>query len=160
MKEIRAVELTDVDFLPYGRVVRLAPKEPGVVACAGDGWSGVFTSEPVLDRAGSLGYTISAAAPCTTATMERHHHTKEALFTITGPVLLAVADTDADAPRADDVCVVVIRHGDLVILNEGTWHDVCHGLGVQTPYYWHNVSDPSIVDPWIPIDGGPLRLTY
>lgn len=160
MTEIRAVELTDIDFSPYGRVVRLTAKGPDVMTCAGDGWSGVFTSDPVLDRAGSLGYTISSAAPCTTATMERHHHTKEALFTTTGPVLLAVANTDAAAPLADDVCVVVIRHGDLVILNEGTWHDVCHGLGVQTPYYWHNVCDPSIVDPWVPIDGGPLLLTY
>lgn len=160
MKEHVAVELDQIDFSPFGQVVRLASGGQSVVSSAGDGWSGVFTQVPMLEQAGSLGYTSGIAAPCITRTMERHHHTKEALFTNSGPVLLAVAATASAAPRSEDIHVVIIRHGDLVILNEGTWHDACHGLGEEMPYYWYASCDPSIIDPWVPIEGGPVHLSY
>ncbi|TAM66972.1 MAG: hypothetical protein EPN48_15010 [Microbacteriaceae bacterium] len=160
MIDCKAVELDALDFSPFGRAIRLEEGGPSVVTSSGTGWAGVFTREPLLDSAGSLGFTVGTEAPCQTGAMERHHHTKEALFTSGQPVLLAIAATDGDAPAAADVRVVIIRPGDLVILNEGIWHDACHGLGEQTAYYWHAVCDPRIVDPWVQLENGPVRLTY
>lgn len=158
MTRVTAVELSEIDFSPFGTVVRLAAGGPDVVTSTGDGWSGVFSAAPLMAGSGSLGYTTGVPAPCTFTTMEQHHHTKEALFAQAGPVVLAVADTPGPAPAAQDVVAVVIRPGDLVILDEGVWHDACHGLGVATPYYWFAVCDPQITDPWVPVEGGPVHL--
>ena|SRR5690625_1131321 len=159
MIEITAVELSEIDFSPYGEVVRLEAGGPDVVTSQGDGWSGVFSKNTVIGQAGSLGYTLGTNLPTVTTTMEQHHHTKEALFPAAGPIALAVADTKADAPHVDDIRAVIIRPGTLVVLHEGIWHDACHGLGQDTPYYWYAYCDPNIVDPWTPITGGPIRLS-
>lgn len=162
ISEVWAVELNEIDFAPYGQVIRLNGVSEAVTESSGHNWSGVFTKDPMLDGQGSLGYTLAASAPCVTTVMERHHHTKEALFTSREPILLAVAPghPDAAAPKARDIRAVIIRQGDLVILDKGTWHDACHGLGVDAPYYWHAVCDPKIVDPWVAIEGGPVRLNF
>jgi ureidoglycolate lyase len=160
MIEYKAVELDEFDFSPYGKAIRLEDADQHVVISSGSGWSGVFTRDPLLDTAGSLGFTVGDAAPCVTGAMERHFHTKEALFTSGKPVLLAVAATMGDEPAAGDVRVVILREGDLVILDEGIWHDACHGLGERSVYYWHAVCDPQIVDPWVPLRSGPVRLSY
>ncbi len=162
ISEIRAVELDEIDFAPFGQVIRLNGASDAVTESSGHNWSGVFTKQPMLDEAGSLGYTVAAKAPCVTAKMERHHHTKEALFTNSEPVLLAVApgNPDSVAPNLSEIRAIIIRHGDLVILHEGTWHDACHGLGVIASYYWHAVCDPTVIDPWVAIEGGAVRLTF
>ncbi|MCW5710659.1 ureidoglycolate lyase [Shinella sp.] len=102
--------------------------------------------------------TYSTPAPCFVKSMERHFHTKEALFACGSPIVLAVADTKSEAPEAKDVKAIVLREGDLVILKEGIWHDACHGLGVPTCYYWYAECDPAITDPWVAISGGPINL--
>jgi ureidoglycolate lyase len=152
------VELGSFDFSPFGSVHRLKCGQNGVVSSAGDGWSGVFTSRPLNGRPGSLGLTYGSPAPCVVKTMERHHHTREALFGCSVPIVLAVADTKGDAPDAKDIRAVVLREGDLVILGEGIWHDACHGLGVPAGYYWYAECDPNIKDPWVAVSGGPVSL--
>lgn len=159
MRVVSAVELSEVDFSRYGKVIRLRAGSEDVVTSRGDGWSGVHTTRSVLARAGSLGYTVATPLPAEVRRMERHHHTKEALFAAQGPVALPLAATDGEAPTADDIIVVIIRPGDLVVLDEGIWHDACHGLEQETPYYWYAECDPSIVDPWVTIDGGGVSVS-
>lgn len=155
---ITPVELDALDFTPYGRIVRLHEGGPDVITSRGDGWSGVFSAEPLVDGAGSLGYTVGEPLPYEVTQMERHHHTPEALFCQAGPVALPLAAPGSSVPLADEVIAVVLRPGDLVVLDPGVWHDACHGIEKATPYYWFAVCDPAIVDPWVEIAGGPVTV--
>ena len=39
-------------------------------------------------------------------------------------------------PQAEDVRAVILRAGDVVVLNRGIWHDACRGLGRPSAYYY------------------------
>jgi len=157
-RHIVARRVTAAEFTGFGRAIELLAGGTDVVTTRGAGWSDHRSLDAVLDTAGHLGLTIGSAEPLRVDAMERHLHTKEALFCAGAPVVVAVADTAGDVPHADDVRAFVIEPGDVVILDEGIWHTACHGLGAPTPYYWLATADDSIADVWAPVTGGPLEV--
>jgi len=157
-RRIVARRVTAAEFSGFGQAIELLAGGTDVVTTHGAGWSDHRSLESVLGTPGHLGLTIGSAEPLQVAAMERHLHTKEALFCAGAPVVVAVADTSGEHPHADDVRAFVIEPGDVVILDEGIWHSACHGLGSPTPYYWLATADDSIADVWAPVTGGPIEV--
>jgi ureidoglycolate lyase len=164
--KVVAGELSDDAFAPFGRVLPMAPHDvagsahPLLVLDRGEGWSDRRTRKPLLAANASLGVTLASPVPCRTDRMERHLHTEEALFCMREPVVLVVAPPgSAPSPRAEDVRGFIIRPGIVVVLDAGTWHDACHGIGEPACYYWMATCDDTIESAWVEIEGGPVDVT-
>lgn len=156
--ELEALPIHAVDFQRFGRVVNLAASGPEVVEDHGAEWTDRHTRGPLLDLPGRLGITTGPPLTSPLTAMERHTHTREALFCLAESVVLAVAPADLDVPIGSEVVAVVIRPGDVVVLDEGVWHGPCWGLHGPTPYYWYAAVDDSRVTVWEPIVDGPIRV--
>ncbi|TQR16497.1 hypothetical protein [Psychrobacillus soli] len=58
---------------------------------------------------------------------------------------------------SEDIKAIIIHPGDVVVLNEGIWHDACHGIKSVVPYYWFaQVLDTPTE--WIEIADGPVEI--
>lgn len=151
--------LTVEGFAPFGTYRNLREGTGDVMVAEGDGWRDVRTVDPLLREAGHLGMTFGSALPTRVASMERHLHTREALFCLAEPVVLPVAPvTSGDAPEAAQVRAFLLEPGDVVVLDEGVWHDACHGLETPTHYYWHGTEVEGISNDWIPLNGGTVDV--
>jgi ureidoglycolate lyase len=165
-REIHALDVRMADFSLYGRVYAMTGAEPAadpateVIRSAGPGWTDAYTAAPLLGSNGSLGLTRGGPAPFTSTQMERHLLTEEALFCAADPIVLAVAaPTDGTQPRAEDVRAFVITPGTVVVLNKGTWHDACRGIGKDAYYYWMATCGLGDGSPWVEVAGGHVRVT-
>ena len=156
--ELEALPIHAVDFRKFGHVANLTASGQEVVEDHGVGWTDRHMRRPLLDQPGHLGLTTGPALATPLTAMERHTHTREALFCLAESVVLAVAPADSDAPIGSEVVAVVIRPGDVVVLGEGVWHGPCWGLEGPTPYYWYAAVDDSRVTVWEPIVDGPIRV--
>jgi ureidoglycolate lyase len=160
MREVVARPLSAEAFARYGVFRDLAAGVPGAVVAAGEGWSDARTETALLAQPGHLGYTVGVALPHAVASMERHLHTREVLFCAGAPVVLplAMARDGVDRPLASDVEAFLIRPGQVVEMDEGVWHDACHGLVEGTPYHWYATEVEGISNDWIPLDGGAVLV--
>lgn len=157
VREVTLEVLSSESFSPFGDFLRFSPR-PTVRATEGYAWiSSITPALSDMDGPPSLGWSVAASLPAPSIKMERHQHTSEALFCAADPVCLFVADTGGDRPSADDVRAFILEPGSVVVLRRGVWHDACRGLNRPTPYYWIANADPQITDPWVDIEGGPLR---
>ncbi|WP_269992333.1 ureidoglycolate lyase [Arthrobacter sp. B2a2-09] len=139
----------------------IQPEDPAarLVVSAGDGWSDVHTSNPLICTNGSLGMTLGAGSPFATNQMERHLATEEALFTAGSPVVLAVAPpNEGRYPEAHAVRAFIINPRTAVVLHKGTWHDACHGLDGEAYYYWMATCGDG-GSTWTDISGGPVHVS-
>lgn len=165
-REVHAVNVREADFSAYGRVYAMTGSgnagDPvtGIIRSEGPGWTDAYTAAPLLGSNGSLGLTKGGPAPFTTTQMERHLLTEEALFCAADPIVLAVAaSTDGAQPRAEDIRAFVITPGTVVVLNKGTWHDACRGIGKDAYYYWMATCGLGDGSPWVEVAGGSVRVT-
>lgn len=161
-----ATPATEREFAPYGRLLRMAPREragldsPRLVFTDGDGWLDCYTAEPLLMRNGSLGVTLGGPAPFATNRMERHLVTEEALFCMADPVVLVVAAPTAEsAPRVENLRAFVLEPGMVAVLQTGTWHDACRGIGKPAHYYWMATVGDGSGSSWVEVVGGPAWVT-
>lgn len=156
--KIIAQPVSSIDFSEYGKYYNMSSHPYNVVLSEGDGWKDSMTNEPLIDTEGSLGLTVGSPLPSKTYKMERHLHTKEALFCTSEPIVLAIANSkDSERPRAEDIKAIIINPGDVVVLNEGIWHDACHGIESVVPYYWFAQVLDSPTE-WVEIENGPVKI--
>ena len=165
MKKI-PVSIDKIDFSPYGCVYNL--KEAGgmgeVIRSEGTDYKDGYTKNPVIDRCGSLGMTISHPVPFVAEEMERHLHTQEALFGTGEPIVFLVAPASEEAerlqkgPDAKDTVAIILNPGQVAVLDRGVWHSPAHGLNTETSYYWMAEAyddDPTV---WRKIENGPVSV--
>lgn len=134
---LHAVEIKDFDFTEYGFYYNMLHDRDKVIHSITDRYEDHMTRLPLIDTPGHLGYTMGQSAPYTIKSMEKHSHTMEALFCAEDPVALCFAKSRAGLPpQAEDVRAVILRAGDVVVLNRGIWHDACRGLGRPSAYYY------------------------
>ncbi len=155
MRSILAKSLDSASFAPFGRYWSKSEVR------SGNGYSFSSTLFPEFrggeDEEPSLGITTGDALDTPCISMERHFHTSETLFTICAPVVLCVAPSGGDSPRAELVQAFLLVPGELVRLNRGVWHDACRGLTEPVTYGW--LADcRAPLDPWVEVVGGPLRV--
>lgn len=157
--QIIAVPVSKIDFSKYGIYYDMNKDSGNVWTSQGDGWFDIRTQGPIINTSGSLGITQGSPLPCKVGKMERHLHTQEALFCLTDPIVVAIANSGEDKqPRAADIEAVIIQPGEVIVLNKGVWHDACHGLNKSVRYYWLAEEYENEPTEWVDIIGGPIEL--
>lgn len=156
-----AVNIKEFDFSPYGYYYNLYEDRENVYKSEGENYIDYMTKMPLIDTYGHLGLTIGDAAPYTVKSMERHDHTKEALFCASKPIVVCVALSveNEEIPSSKNIVAVILNPGDVVVLDRNVWHDACHGLGEKTGYYYLASKGKNPAE-WIDVIGEPVEIRY
>jgi ureidoglycolate lyase len=158
---MKAVEITEIDFSPYGIVYDMNYPENNINInySAGEGWEDANTVFPIIDTPASLGYTAGSGCPFTTTMMEKHDHTQEVLMCHGEPVIFLVAkNTGEKAPDAKDVIPMLLKPGQIAVLHRRTWHSSAHGQNGKTHYYWMALCYKNEPTEWVEIKNGPITV--
>ncbi|CAH2715000.1 hypothetical protein BACCIP111895_02177 [Neobacillus rhizosphaerae] len=157
--EIKAVPVSKIDFSKYGVYYNMNSASDNLWASQGDGWNDFRTQVPIISSPGSLGITQGTPLPCKINKMERHLHTQEALFCLSDPIVVAIANCgESKQPLASEVEAVIIQPGEVIVLNKGIWHDACHGINKSVRYYWLAEEYEGEPTEWMDIHGDPIEL--
>lgn len=134
---LKAINIKELDFTEYGTYYHMTGNKELVYQTVGKNFQDYMTKTPLIDTPGHLGYTIGMSAPYTVCAMEKHDHTREALFCAALPIVLCVAiSRGEEPPRAEDVRAFILNPGDVAVINRNIWHDACHGAGEKAAYYY------------------------
>lgn len=123
-----------------------------------------YTVNPVVDRPVSIGMTTSSPMPFTAEKMERHLHTWETLMCISEPIVFLAAPatsgslSEDDCPEAEDTVAVLLKPGQVAVLNRGVWHSPAHGLNKESAYYWMAEAYDDEPTVWREILYGPVQV--
>lgn len=157
---VTAVEIKDFNFTQYGIYYNMLEDQQNIMHCKTDVFEDHMTRLPLIDTPGHLGYTIGQSAPYVLKSMEKHDHTREALFCMSEPIVVCFAKSHgALPPQAEDVRAVILRQGDVIVLERNIWHDACHGLGRPAPYYYlaSRGTNPA---KWVDIEKKEVKVIY
>lgn len=158
---ITPVEITDIDWSPYGRLLPLNGEAAHVGTTTrweGADYVSYETNQALLDTVGTLGRTTSSALPCMISQLERHLHTEEAQIPVAEPIVLLVGQANEEVPTAAQLKAVIVRPGMVFVLARGVWHSASHGLNRSEPYLWQAWVYPNEPSLWREIPDGPLQL--
>lgn len=146
------------DISRWGTAVVFKEGGSGVVTTLGDGWSDFKSADRISDGACNLAMTFVGGLPAQVTHMERHDHTREALFGAGNEICVAVCDGAEEYPLGSKTVVLRIPVGTALAMHRGTWHSACLGVTGPTGYYWIAVSEPSLPSEWIEIVAGPVPI--
>ena len=154
------VELTDVSFGPYGRVLDNLDRAP---TKSGEGWTCYSQVDFLMPKAPmGIGVVYCSEIPDEINAMERHVSREEMLWATTEDVLMCVdlpihLGDAAARPNVDTAKVFRIRAGQAVIISRGTWHSPAFAVKGNAKYYFLVECAKDLVDqddaPWIPFQG-------
>ena len=163
-----AVPAEDAGFERFGAIYDLNcdAKNPdkNVIFSKGSDYKDGYTAAPVVNRPASIGMTVSSPMPFIALEMERHLHTWQTLMCISEPVVfLAAPETDGslsdnDRPNAEDTVAVILKPGQVAVLNRGVWHSPAHGLKKESAYYWMAEAYDDEPTVWREILHGPVQV--
>lgn len=157
---VTAIEIKEFNFAEYGIYYNMLEDQQNIMHCKTDVFEDHMTCLPLIDTPGHLGYTIGQGAPYILKSMEKHDHTREALFCMSEPIVVCFAKSHGDLPpQAEDVRAVILRQGDVIVLERNIWHDAGHGLGRPAPYYYlaSRGANPA---KWVDVEKEEVRITY
>lgn len=155
------IPIENADFDKFGIFYSL--KEKGGIGevnrSIGNDYKDGYTKSPLIDRPGSLGMTVSTSLPFTAVEMERHLHTQEAIFCMAEPIVFLVAPANVkQEPHAEDTVAVLLKPGQVAVLNRGIWHSPAHGLDREAGYYWMAEAYDDEPTVWREIVGEPVTV--
>lgn len=157
--KIIAREITSIDFSRYGKLHDMERGGAGLNLSSGADYTDCHTDEPLLDTPASLGRTAASAAPFSAGEMERHLHSQEAMFCERSPIVFLVAPAGGAAqPNAPDVEAVILRPGQIAVVERGVWHSAAHVRNDGDAYYWSAHAYKGEPTEWQPIAGGPVEV--
>lgn len=142
----------------WGTALVFSPGAENVVHTDGGDWQDFKSQEKVTDGPANLAMTHVKGLPDTVSHMERHDHTREALFSGGQDIAVAVCSSSHTIPTAAETELVKIPAGTAFVMARGTWHSPCFGLDGPTAYYWLAISDPRFPSDWVEISGGPYQV--
>jgi ureidoglycolate lyase len=161
---VRPEELTPDSFAPYGRAI-LPPDYPATKR-SGE-WDCWVQLENLGPGAAGVGIVITRPSDGWVTSMEAHDR-REFLLPISGPVIQAVAlpasfGQPAAQPDAASVRAFIIRPGQSIVMEAGTWHWAAIPWENEVLYYFLvdiNTRSPGTDDnPWIPfLDGNSVLI--
>lgn len=138
---MKTVEIKDIDFLKYGTYISIPEeKEPTKQGPDWKCWS--FEGSIDINGTAYIGVVFSEYKDnVQIEKMERHCSRKEILICADAPVVLPIAksinmDDKTEKPLYHNLINVVMREGDIVIINEGVWHAACYPLEKDCKYYF------------------------
>ncbi len=151
--KIVAEHITSENFHPYGTCIDLYQNQALVKHFSTDSFADHMTIAPLIDTPGHLGLTVGSPAPYSVGAMEKHAHTQEAIFCLAEPVILCVAASRGnEPPLAEDVRAFLIHPGQVAVMERNIWHDACHGLGKNAPYYYLATAGANPAQ-WVAVSG-------
>lgn len=157
MISINVDPLTVDNFAPYGRILTIEDLKPSK---SGEGWvcySPIDFMQQVKPMTG-IGMVQSSVVPNRITSMERHVSREELLWSTTKSLVLIVdkpsnlgykyAQPDAQTAKA-----FLIKAGQAVIMNRGTWHTPAFALDGVVTYFFAIDTSKDFIDqeknPWI-----------
>lgn len=156
---IKAIPVASVDFSKYGKYYNMKHGTKDTANTRGDSFTDVRTISPLIKSIGNLGFTLGSQLPPKTCKMERHLHTQEALFCLSDPIVITIANGGGNEhPLASDVEAFIVSPGEVVVLNKGVWHDACHGFDKAVYYYWMATEREDVENEWVDISHGPIEV--
>lgn len=153
---IKAVPLTEENFAPYGKYVKVMDGEGRTGT---GGWKAWMSKEVCMDVTANIGFTQVGGMPLLVDSMEVHNLTTEFLACGNKPIVLAVAASDPHGAGAvaSDIRAFIINPGEFVVMKKGIWHDACRSAEGDDCYYYfmaQNLETPEFV----PIIGDVVRV--
>lgn len=146
---IKAKRATEENFKKFGLYYNLYRTSKQKF---GEGWK-CSTSDYEYEYQLPFGYVeVTDSLPYEVDSMERNSRSKEMQIVGGKPIVLAVADTKGDAPRAEDIEAFILYPGDVIVMDVNIWHDASYSLFESTYYYYFSLDDPSAS--FVPIEGG------
>lgn len=132
---IKAVRVTEENFKRFGVYTRIIK---GEARTGTGGWRAWMTPDVCMTHAAHFGFTKVGGMPFTVDKMERHTQTTELMICGNQPMVLAVADTDpaSSGAKAEDIVAFLVEPGEIVVINEGIWHDACRSAQGDSCYYY------------------------
>ena len=138
---IKAIPLTEENFAPYGKYVKVME-------------GGGRTEVPA-----NIGFTQVGGMPLVVDSMEVHNLTTEFLACGNKPIVLAVADSDphGKGAEASDIRAFVLQPGEFVVMDKGIWHDACRSAEGDECYYYFMAQNLEVPE-FVPIIGEAVRV--
>lgn len=157
MKSLAIQQLTAESFAPYGRVIEHLDHP---CTKSGPGW-GCFSPVDFMlpDAPLGVGIVHCERVPEELEALERHVSREELLWTTTENLVMAVdlpihLGDEYARPNADTTKVFLLKAGQAVILNRGTWHSPAFTLEGESTYFFLVEWKKDLIDqdaqPWIP----------
>lgn len=152
-------KILNVDYIDLNNIGRVYHLD--VAAKRGDGWESTVSAEAILSGECKIGLVRSEKLPVSVASMERHFTTEEAMIATNEAIVVAVApDTSSgaeDVPHIEDVLCILLKAGDVFVINKGVWHSACYGLNESALYYFlYEDYDEEII--WTKIKEEPCEI--
>ncbi len=157
----KIVDIKDVDFSIYGTHLHLPEGNPQIDTGYSRCWGDIFTLKEGRMRFGVE--NVDFRKSFNIEKLEQHRETEEVCIPATSSFVIALApakdklDLD-EKPNVEDVMLIAIHPGDVLILKEHTWHSGCFPLEGKsgTYYFMYKVRDEEIY--WRDIKGGALEV--
>ncbi|MEY8336941.1 ureidoglycolate lyase [Lachnospiraceae bacterium 62-35] len=159
MKKISVTELTPISFAPYGRVVE---NYDGAITKQGEHWICYSPVDFILpDAPMGFGIVYSDEVPEKITAMERHVSREEVLWAtnedlimlVDLPIYLGAGDA---RPNPETTKAFLIKAGQVVVINRGTWHSPAFAVSGKAKYYFMVEFKKDLIDqdhdPWIPFE--------
>lgn len=158
---ITPLPLTPQSFAPFGRVL---DNYDGPCTKEGENWICYSPVDFLMpDVPMGVGIVYCNTPPTSISALERHVSREELLWATTQDLVMAVdlpifmGDENA-LPDAETCKVFLIKAGQAIIINRGTWHSPCFAVEGKAKYYFLVERKPDLIDqdaqPWIPFQGG------
>lgn len=161
MKRIKPLLLTAEAFAPFGRLLE---NQDNPCTKSGEGWTCFSPVDFMLPTVPmGVGIVYCEKIPAELDSLERHVSREELLWTTTEDLVMAVdlpiylGDAYA-CPNAATTKFFLMKAGQAVILNRGTWHSPAFTLEGKSKYFFLVERKPDLIDqdaqPWIPFADG------
>lgn len=156
MKKLKLLELTSELFAPYGRVMEHLD---GPCTKSGEGWSCfsaidfISGTEPM-----GIGLVYCEKIPNEINALERHVSREELLWSTTEDLVMALdlpiyLGAKYAQPNVATTNIFLIKKGQSLIINKGTWHSPAFALEKKSKYFFLVELKADLIDqesePWI-----------
>ncbi len=160
---IKLQEIRGFDFNPYGKFLSIPGKgKPTLDTGYSECWSDEYTLPMGEMRFGFEQVRFRRRVEITK--MEQHRESKEVVICGNSPVVISLClprnkKDRLEKPHVEDIVSLVLRPGDVIVLDEFIWHTGCMPLSDDTFYLFsYRVRDEEIY--WVPIEHGSIELDF
>ena len=157
----RIFDISEIDFSPFGTYLSLPGGEPQIDTGYSRCWGDIFTLKEGNMRFGVE--NVDFRESFSIDKLEQHRETEEVCIPATTSFVIALAPVRnksdmEEKPHVDDVVLVKIKPGDILILKEYTWHSGCFPLDGKdgTYFFMYKVRDEELY--WREIINGPVEV--
>lgn len=155
------VDIKDIDFTPYGTYLSVPNKEPEINTGYSYCWGAEYTLPLGEMRFGveKVKYRESFSIP----KLEQHRESKEISIPGDTDFIIALASVRNrldynEHPKKEDIVLICIHPGDILFLDEYTWHSGCFPISKVDGHYFFSYKVRNEELYWRNIYGGEIKV--